>query len=122
MHINGIRKFSCIYQIVNEVDFFQLKKSYNRNAHMVSDMTLNRSNTREGGRRALIYRRQPACLPALPHCAAAVCCAAGQSTAAGRRLLPHSSGAALTGRGQPQQASDVAGTRIVHVNIIFPIG
>ena len=29
MHIIGIRKFSCIYQIVKEVDFFQLKRSYN---------------------------------------------------------------------------------------------
>ena len=28
MHIIGIRKFSCIYQI-REVDFFQLKRSYN---------------------------------------------------------------------------------------------
>ena len=29
MHIFGIRKFSCIYQIIREVDFFQLKRSYN---------------------------------------------------------------------------------------------
>ena len=29
MHIIGMRKFSCIYQIVKEVDFFQLKKSDN---------------------------------------------------------------------------------------------
>ena len=29
MHIIGIRKFSCIYRIVKEVDFFQLKRSYN---------------------------------------------------------------------------------------------
>ena len=29
MHIIGIRKFSCIYQTVKEVDFFQLERSYN---------------------------------------------------------------------------------------------
>ena len=29
MHIVGIRKFCCIYQIVKEVGFFQLKRSYN---------------------------------------------------------------------------------------------
>ena len=29
MHIIGIRKFCCIYQIVRDVYFFQLKKSYN---------------------------------------------------------------------------------------------
>ena len=29
MHIIEIRKFCCIYQIVKEVDPFQLKKSYN---------------------------------------------------------------------------------------------
>ena len=29
MHIIGIRKFCCIYQIVKEVDFFQIKRSYN---------------------------------------------------------------------------------------------
>ena len=29
MHIMGIRKFCCIYQIVKEVDFCQLKRSYN---------------------------------------------------------------------------------------------
>ena len=29
VHIIGIRKFLCIYQIIKEVDFFQLKRSYN---------------------------------------------------------------------------------------------
>ena len=29
MHIIGIRKLSCIFQIVKEVDFFPLKRSYN---------------------------------------------------------------------------------------------
>ena len=29
MHIIGVRKFSCTYQMVKDVDFFQLKRSYN---------------------------------------------------------------------------------------------
>ena len=36
MHIIGIRKFSCIYQIVKEVDFLQLKNSGNPFKELVS--------------------------------------------------------------------------------------
>ena len=60
-----------------------------RHAHCRRPVTCRISDA--GRRAAGLLCCQPASLPELPHCAAAVCCAAVQPTAAGRRLLPQCS-------------------------------